>query len=156
MKIPNFLKKIKKQEQLELVEPSEEIKESYLVDSESYLSSAKTLFQGNKLKETTQLTYFSIYYSILALLFKIGIKSENHFASVILLKEVFGIDNSFALLCRKKRVATYYPDFEIEKQSLKKLIKDAERFNGELLDFISRLTQGEIKIYRIKFMNLFK
>lgn len=81
MKNINFLNKLKKQGKLEIVESSEEIKESYLKDSESYLGSSKILFKDNRLKESTQLIYFSIYYSILALLFKVGIKSENHLAS---------------------------------------------------------------------------
>ncbi len=150
MKISNFLRKIKKQKQLEIVKPSEEIMQSYLENSKSYISSAKMLFKVGKLKEPTQLVYFSIYYSLLGLLFKIGIKSENHLASAILLKEIFDIDNSFILDFRKRRIETYYPDFEIEKKALKKLIQDAEEFNEVLFDFISKITKENIKIYQNK------
>ncbi len=41
MKELDFLKKIMNEGKLKLVEPSEEIKESYLRKSESYLDSAK-------------------------------------------------------------------------------------------------------------------
>ena len=156
MKIKSFLKKIKKQKQIELVEESEEIKNSYLADSESYLSSAKILFKINKLKETTQLLYFSAYYSLLALLFRIGIKSENHLASAILLKEIFNINNDFILFFRKKRISTYYSDFEIEKKNLKELIEKTEDFNDDLLHFISKLNNKDINLYRIKFKSLFE
>ena len=154
MKSINFLIKPKKQEKLKILIPSEEVKESYLKDSESYIISSRMLFKNNKLKESTQLAYFSIYYSILALLFKRGVKSENHLGSAILLKEIFNIDNSFVLELRKKRVETYYPDFKLQKQTLKELIKKAELFNEDLFDFISKLTIEKITFYRNKFKNL--
>jgi uncharacterized protein (UPF0332 family) len=156
MKNINFLNKLKKQGKLEIVESSEEIKESYLKDSESYFDSSKMLFKNNRLKESTQLTYFSIYYSILALLFKIGIKSENHLGSIILLKEIFNIDNSFVLMLRKKRVETYYPNFGFQKQNLKEFIQQAELFNEDLFDFISKLTNEKIKLYKEKFFLYYK
>lgn len=48
MKKQNFLSKLKKEGKLGLVEPSEEIKLSYLQKAENCLKSAKILFQ-NKL-----------------------------------------------------------------------------------------------------------
>lgn len=156
MKNTNFLIKLKKEKKIEAVEPNEEIKESYLKDSESYFVSSKMLFKENKLKESTQIIYFSVYYSILALLFKAGIKSENHLGSIILLKEIFGLNNSFVLMLQKKRVGTYYPDFNLQKQELNELIQKAEEININLFDFISKLTNEQIKIYRNKFINLIK
>ena len=114
------------------------------------------LFKEIRLKESTQLIYFSVYYSILALLFRTGIKSENHLASIILLKEIFSLDNSFVLILQKKRVGTYYPDFNLQKQEFVQLIQKAEDFNINLLDFISKLTNEEIKSYRNKFTCFFK
>ena len=95
MKKINFLIKLKKEGKINLMASSEEVKESYLKDSESYFISSKMLFKDNRLKESTQLIYFSVYYSILALLFKVGVKSENHLGSIILLKELFSLDNLF-------------------------------------------------------------
>ena len=98
MKNARFLIKLKKEGKINLIAPSEEVKESYLKDSESYFISSKMLFKEIRLKESTQFIYFSVYYSILALLFRTGIKSENHLASIILLKEIFSLDNSFVLI----------------------------------------------------------
>src|SRR3989344_8627949 len=130
MKNVKFLIKLKKEGKINLIAPSEEVKESYLKDSESYFISSKMLFKEIRLKESTQIIYFSVYYSILALLFRVGIKSENHLGSIILLKEIFNFDDSFALMLRKKRVETYYPDFELQKQILNELIEKAEEFNA--------------------------
>jgi len=156
MKNARFLIKLKKEGKINLIAPSEEVKESYLKDSESYFISSKMLFKEIRLKESTQLIYFSVYYSILALLFRTGIKSENHLASIILLKEIFSLDNSFVLILQKKRVGTYYPDFNLQKQEFVQLIQKAEDFNINLLDFISKLTNEEIKSYRNKFTCFFK
>jgi len=39
------------------------------------------------------MAYYSMYYSVLALFFATGIKCENHTAAIILLREIFAIDN---------------------------------------------------------------
>lgn len=157
MNISSFLKKIKKQKQLKIVKPSEEIKEAYLETSESYFSSAKTLFKIGKSKEPTQLVYFSVYYSILALLFKIGIKCENHTSSIILLNEIFKVDNKDIAQVKEKRIkAQYYTDFQVTKNEVIDLSLKAENFREDLLDFISRLTDKDIKLYRNKFIKLIK
>jgi len=152
MKKIGFLDKLRKEKKLELVEPSEEIKKSYIDKSESNLVSAKILLDNGKLEESVALTYYSMYHALTALLFKVGIKSENHFASIILLKRLFEIDNSDIESAKKERVdKQYYVDFEITKEQVEEAIKQAEKFNGKMVDFISRLTNESIQNYREKF-----
>lgn len=153
MKKTSFLNKLIKQGKLELVEPSNEIKQSYLKKSESNMDSAKILFENNKIEEVVSLVYYSMYNLLLALLFRIGIKSENHSGSIILLKEIFEINNSKRLSVKKQRIQTqYYTDFHIKKNEVFELIKDAEEFNEILLDFISKITNEKINFYRNKFI----
>lgn len=155
MKEINFLNKLIKQGKLGLVEQSDEIKASYLKKSESNLSSSKMLFENNKLEESIYLTYYSMYNSLLALLFAVGIKSENHSASIFLLKDIFEIDNSDILKAKKDRIqAQYYVDFKIKKQEAKELISISENFNDKLLDFTSKLTNEKTDFYRNKFIKL--
>ena len=78
MKKSDFLEKLREEGKLKLVEPSEEVKQAYLRKSASYLDSAKLLLENEKLEEAVSMAYYSMYYSLLALLFKVGIKSENH------------------------------------------------------------------------------
>lgn len=156
MKKINFLTKLKKKKKLELVEPSEEIKKSYISKSESNLISVKILLENDKLEEAIALSYYSMYHMLTALLFKIGIKCENHSASIILLKEIFDIDNSDILNAKKERIdKQYYTDFSIKKQEVIEAIRDAEKFNDNLLDFISKINNKNIKEYREKFKELF-
>jgi uncharacterized protein (UPF0332 family) len=81
--------KLKNKGKIELVEPSEEIKASYLIKSQSNLESAKILFNAEKFEESISLAYYSMYNCLMALFFKFGIKSENHTASIILFEKLF-------------------------------------------------------------------
>ena len=155
MKKQNFLTKIKSEGKLELVEPSEEISKSYIKKSESYISSAKLLIENDKLEESISITYYSMYYMSLALLFKAGIKSENHTATMIIIKEVFDLDNSDIQKAKKERVdKQYYTDFEISKEDAKTLIAIADNFNIKIYDFIQKLNNEKIKKYREKLQQI--
>lgn len=147
--------KLYKKEIIQLVEPSDEVKASYLLKSESNLASAKILLQNNRLEESVGLAYYSMYHSVTALLFKTGIKCENHAASIILLKRVFDIDNAEISFAKSERVdKQYYVDFHITRAEVIDAISISERFNKQLLDFISRMNQGDIIEYRTRLKNL--
>ncbi len=156
MKKQNFLNKLKKQGKLELVDSSEDIKLSYIKKSESNLTSAKILLENDKLEEATALTYYSMYNLLTSLLFKTGIKSENHSASIILLKNIFNIENKEILEVKKERIdKQYYVNFSITKQEVESAIKQAESFNNKLRDFIDKLTNENIENFRQKFKDIF-
>ena len=55
MKKTIFLKKLKKEGKIELIEPSEEIKEAYLKKADSYLVSTRLLLKNNLLEENKTL-----------------------------------------------------------------------------------------------------
>src|SRR3989344_8366932 len=112
MKKINFLIRLNKEGKLKEVESSNEIKEAYLQRSSESLSSAKTLLKIGNLKDAVALAYYTMYHCLLAVLFKIGIKCENHAASIILLKEVFEIDNINITKAKSERIdKQYYVDF---------------------------------------------
>ena len=149
MKKINFLIKLYQEKKLQVVEAREEIKESYLEKSNSNLLSAKILLENNMLEESVSLAYYSMYHLVSALLFKVGVKCENHAAAIILLKELFGIDNEEISLAKKERIdKQYYVGFEITKNEVEGTIRIAEKFQGNLLDFISKLNQEDIVKYQ--------
>ncbi|MBS3065563.1 HEPN domain-containing protein [Candidatus Pacearchaeota archaeon] len=154
MKKADFLIKLKKEGRLEIIEPSEEIKQAYLEKSRSNLISSKILLENNKLEESVGLAYYSMYHSLTALLFRTGIKSENHTASIDILKDIFEIDNSDIAFAKRERIdKQYYVDFNITKEQVKDTINKAELFNSKLLEFISRLSNKAIEIYRKRFIS---
>lgn len=150
-----FLKKLHKDALLQLVAPSREMKIAYLKKSESHLTSARLLFDNDLFEQSVSMAYYSMYYSVLALFFATGIKCENHTAAIILLSEVFAIDNTeleYAKTERKDK--QYYVTSAPVRDDAVSLIKTAESFNAELLDVIDRLTNEKIEKFRKKFVSL--
>ena len=151
----NFLTKIKKQEKLELVQPSEDICKSYLNKSETNLISAKILLKNKMFEEATALIYYSMYNISIALLFRVGIKCENHTATIIILKSIFNIENKEIKKSKKERIDKQdYFDFKITEDDVINGIKEAEQFNKKMFDIIMKLKREEIQNYRDIFKKL--
>jgi uncharacterized protein (UPF0332 family) len=96
-----------------------------------------------------------MYYSVLALFFATGIKCENHTAAIILLTEIFAIDNSDLEYAKTERIdKQYYVMSAPVREDVVALIHTGESFNAELLDVIDRLTNEKIEKYRKKLKSL--
>ena len=150
-----FLKKLHKDAVLQLVAPSGEMKTAYLKKSESHLTSARLLLDNDLFEQSESMAYYSMYYSVLALFFATGIKCENHTAAIILLKEVFAINNADLEYAKTERVdKQYYVTSAPVRDDVVALIRTAESFNAELLDVIDRLTNDKIEKFRKKFVSL--
>ena len=150
-----FLKKLYKEKVLQLVVPNAEVKMAYLKKSESYLASARLLWDGERFEESVSLAYYSMYYSVLALFFATGIKCENHTAAIILLADLFEIDNSAIESAKSERIdKQYYVATAPVQSEVVELIKTAESFNADLLDVIDRLTNEKIESVRKKLIKL--
>jgi len=155
MKKIDFLSKLKREGKLQLVSPSETIKDSYLKKSESNLASAKILLENDRLEESISLAYYSMYNMLTALLFQVGIKCENHNASIILLNTIFDIDNTSISSAKDERIdKQYYVDFSVTRQDTVNLIEVAEEFNENLFDFSSKMNTQKISDYRERFLEL--
>ena len=158
-----FLKKLKKESKIQLVESSEEIKESYLKKSEDCLKSANILFESQLYENSTSEAYYAMYNSLLALLFRTGIKSENHTASIILFRELFNNTKmleeiSFA---KGERIdKQYYVESQqivkATKESCKTIIYLAEEFIIRMKTLISELKNEDVTKARAFFENIFK
>ncbi|WP_165394909.1 HEPN domain-containing protein [Methanofollis fontis] len=95
------------------------------------------------------MAYYSMYYMVLALLFKTGIKCENHSGAMILLEHLYGIDSSQLATAKRERIdRQYYVDFAITAEDVRDSIEEAEAFCADLLDFMEHLHQGEISCLR--------
>ena len=149
MKKINFLIRLKEEEKLLIIDPSEEVKESYIKKSASSLKSSEILLGNGQIEDAVPMAYYSMYNMLTALLYKVGIKCENHSASITILKELFGIENSKIIFAKKERVdKQYYVDFKITKEEVGNMIKSAEQFNSMLYDFSDKLTTKEASEYR--------
>ena len=152
MKKINFLIRLKEEEKLFIIDPSEEVKESYIRKSASSLKSAEILLGNGQVEDAVPMAYYSMYNMLTALLYKVGIKCENHSASILILKELFGIENSKIIFAKKERVdKQYYVDFKITKEEVGNMINSAEQFNSMLYDFSDKLTTKEALEYKREF-----
>lgn len=153
-----FLNKLNRENKLELVEPSDDICVSYLIKAEDSFKSAKLLFDNDLHENSVAMSYYAMYNSLLALLFKIGIKSENHTGSIILLRELFANHEIHSAIekAKKERINRQYyvNDEEISKEATQNLLKDAEEILLELKTVINTLNNQKIEDYRTKLNKL--
>jgi len=154
------LNKLKKERKLELVEPSEEICISYLKKADNCFRSAKLLLQNELCENSISMSYYSMYNSLTALLFNVGIKSENHSASIIILKKLFGKIDLFKIIsfAKDERIDRQYyvtsEKDELIKKSAQGMIKKAESFLVEIKLLINNLNTEDIEEIRRKFKNI--
>ncbi|MAG60273.1 DNA-binding protein [archaeon] len=129
-----FLNKLKKEKKLELVEPSNDICDSYSEKSANCLKSGKLLLENNLYENSIGMSYYAMYNLLLAFLFRVGIKSENHGGSILLLKLLFEKDELYKLIsdAKKERIDKQYyvttEKDEITKEIADELVNNAEDF----------------------------
>jgi uncharacterized protein (UPF0332 family) len=159
MKKLNFLTKLKQERKLELVEPSEEISDSYLQKANECLASAKLLLTNNLLENSIINSYYTMYNSLLSLLFKTGIKSENHSSSIILLEELFQKEDLYNTISKAKEERIdkqYYVEStaNISNESSQGLLNNSEDFLTEIKLSIESLNTEQINNFRDKFKEI--
>ena len=154
MKKQDFLSKLKDEGKLELVEPSNEISDSYLEKSSNSLRAAQVLLGEELLEESTSMAYYAMYHCLVALMRKCGIKCENHAGNIILLKKLFNENELGKIISNAKEERIdkqYYIDFEAIKDSVEELIKEAQDFTIQIKLIIENLKNENIEKVRKKF-----
>jgi uncharacterized protein (UPF0332 family) len=161
MKELTFLKNLKRKKIIQLVEQSEEMKSSYLIKAENCLKSSKLLYQNQLYENSTSEAYYCMYNSLLSLLFRVGIKSENHSASITLLDILFKRKDMAKVLFWSKgeRIdKQYYVETQqivkVTKESCNDMILKAEDFLVKMKLFISETGNEEINPARSLFSNI--
>ena len=161
MKELNFLKKLKRKGTIELVDSSEEMKSSYLIKAENCLKSAKILFSNQLYENSTSEAYYCMYNSLLSLLFKIGIKSESHSASIILFDKIFDNKEMVKIIswAKEERIdKQYYVETQqivkVTKESCNEMILKAEDFLVKMKLLISELSNEKVNSARDNFVKL--
>lgn len=161
MKKSNFLSKLKQKEALKIVEPSEEISKSYLIKSDKCIQVAKLAYEAGIYENAVSEAYYSVYNTVMSLFFKCGIKCENHSGAVLLIKDLFKLENLYSILSefKKDRIDNQYYvsiiDAEpIHKEKCDERIKTAQEFNAKLRVYIGKITNQEINKIREEFQEI--
>ncbi len=98
------------------------------------LKSAKLLYENNLFENSITMSYYAMYDFLTALLFKAGIKCENHAGSILMLAKLFNRNDLFGIVsfAKNERINKQYyvvskQDF-IGKESAGGMIQKAENF----------------------------
>lgn len=150
----NFLAKLKKEKKLQLTEDSREISQSYLIKSDNCLRSAKILLREKIFENSVTESYYAMYNSVLALLFRAGIKCENHTAAMLLLEKLFNLSKLKQTISKAKKERIdkqYYVTAEKTTDKVAdKMVTDAEQFILEIKTYLNKLSEADIaKIRRL-------
>lgn len=133
---------------IELVEPNEDLAKAYIQKAEDSLSASLNL-DNNKDWKISSL-YYTMYFSIYAVLMKIGVKCEIHsctitFAEVFLAKFLENDDFDLLKKSMKARIdVQYYTNRNVSDQLYKEMIDKTPKFIVKCKDIINKLTEKEI------------
>ena len=161
MKNSSFLTKLKREDALKLVDASEEISKAYLTKSEKCIKVAELAHNAGIYENAVSEAYYSIYNSVLSLFFKCGIKCENHSGAVILIKELFGLNDLYLIFSefKKDRIDNQYyipiiGTEPINKEKCAERIKNAKEFKVKINSYADNLKIQEINKIRDKFKEI--
>ena len=138
------------EKKLQLVESSDELCRAYSLKAADSLTIAKLVFRNKFYESCIINSYYGMYNISLSLLFKCGIKSENHTATIMLIEQLFKIDASVLRQAKQDRIdAQYYlPEKngnDIDEDIAEQSIKDAENFIYTIKIVIEKISGREIQ-----------
>lgn len=142
---------------IEIIEPNQNLAEAYIKKAEEAMESMR-LIKNRDWKIST--AYYSMYFSLYAILMRIGIKSEIHTCTIEFMKrflsEYFSkeenelVENSF-----KARIDTqYYVNKEVPNKMCDKMTKSSPEFLVKCKSIALRLDEKKIQEIRSKLKNL--
>jgi len=143
---------------LELVEPNEELTKAYIKKAEDSLRAAATL-KDNKDWEISS-SYYTMYFSLYAILMKIGVKCEIHLCAISFMKHFLNdyfTDEEIELIekSQKARIDTqYYSDRNISDDLYKKMTSNTALFLVKCKEVSNEINEKSIKNIRSKIEEL--
>lgn len=137
---------------LELIKPNENMAESYLKMAEESIEVLKDITRSNIWTATT--SYYIFYYSLYALMLRIGVKCEIHSCSLQFMKQVLAdfysredVDMIYKAFHARIDLQ-YYANRPVDKQAIEDVRKYCKGFFIKTQDIISRVTEEQIKEIR--------
>ena len=143
----DFIRRLKAEGDIRIVVPSIDASEAYSDKSREYMIGTKILFKEQLYDQAITHSYYSMYYKILSLLYLVGLKCENHAGAIILLKEIFGIDNRFISHAKTERIDKQYTITKATWQETVEMISKGEDFNSMLDMFTDQMTHKDRIFY---------
>ena len=144
---------------LRLIEPNENISESYLKLAESSIGTMNRERNKNNVFSISA-GYYSMYYSLYSILMTIGIKCEIHQCTIKFMEKFLtdfyseeDIENIYSAF-KLRNMVQYYVDKIIDEKEIDDLIINAPEFFAKSKEILSSLNEDKIQEIRIKFEDL--
>ena len=137
---------------IELVEPNEDLSKAYLKKAEDSLKAASVL-KDNKDWEISS-SYYTMYFSLYAILMKIGIKCEIHSCTIsfmkIFLKNHFKSEEIDLIeKSQKARIdVQYYSDRNLSDELYTRITNNPSLFLAKCKEVLNQLNEKEIQNLR--------
>jgi len=143
----------KQKDGIKLVEPSDNLAQSYLKLAEKSLGTMSRERNYN-LMFAISACYYSMYYSLYAILMKLGIKCEIHSCTIEIMKKL--LDNFYSeqdvKIIKKafdaRSIAQYYVDKVVSKQDSDFVISEAPLFFNKSKQILAKINEKNIKEIR--------
>ena len=138
---------------LELISPNQNLCEEYFKKAEEALDAVQRL-KGNSAWQISS-AYYAMYFSLYAILMKLGVKSEIHKCTIEFMKRIKHFSKQDITLLEEasqSRVdVQYYTDRHISDSELLFLVNSASKFYFKCRDISSKLLEKDIIIIREDF-----
>lgn len=140
---------------IKIIEPNENLADSYIKMAESALGTMSREREFNSLFAVSA-CYYSMYYSLYAVLMRIGIKCEIHSCTLEIMKfALSGFYSEEDIKTIKKafdarNIVQYYADKIVEKETKELIMAQAPFFVNKSKGILSKLNEKEINQIRRK------
>ena len=144
---------LKQKKGLELVNPSENISESYFKLAENSIGTMNREKDKNKVFSISA-GYYSMYYALYGILMKIGIKCEIHQCTIKFmekfLSDLYSKEdmNKIYSAFKLRNTAQYYVEKVIDEKDFNELLENAPNFLLKSQEILSSLNEDKIKELR--------
>jgi len=143
---------------IKLVKPSDNLCEAYLQKAKEALEATVVNANAGLVSWAVSASYYAKYFSVYALLSKIGIKSEIHDCTIEVFKFLFHDKIEKELIndlkrSKEERIETQYY-LRKESMDMRKLIENTRNFVMKIEELISQIRREEVEKLRKKILTV--
>ena len=133
---------------IELIETNPNLSQEYIEKAENALRAVNAL-EGNKEWQISS-AYYAMYFSLYAILMRIGVKCEIHACTIEIMKKILikYFSNEEINLLQKSLTARidsqYYTDRDVKEEQRINMVENASKFHLKCKEIAIKLTSKEI------------
>jgi len=148
-----------KKEGIQLIEPNENLSKGYIEMAEAAIGTMNRE-KGLNMQFAISACYYSMYYSLYAILMKIGVKCEIHTCTLEFMKSVlndFYSKEDFKIIDKAfdaRNTSQYYVDKIVSKEDIDFIMSNASYFLSKSKEILSKINEKDVKRIRAKIEKL--